>query len=116
MKDKTFGYSLPNYPLEEFLKNKDIQNNINYMYNLSETDKKNRAEINTFIEKNHLDSAISRINYIENIIEKKKSIDKIFIKALDNKDEGAAKKVIKYYDSEYDQEEAMKKLLNLEQK
>ena len=83
---------------------------------LSETDKKNRAEINTFIEKNHLDSAISRINYIENIIEKKKSIDKIFIKALENKDEGAAKKVIKYYDSKYDQEEAMKKLLNLEQK
>jgi len=83
---------------------------------LSESDKKSRIEINTFIEQNKLDSAIARINYVENIIEKKKAIDKIFIRALENKDVVSAKKVIKYYDSEYDQKEAMKKIFNLEQK
>jgi hypothetical protein len=83
---------------------------------LSKEDQKNKSKINSFLEQNKLDSAISKINYIDNILEKKKIIDKIFNKALEINDISSAKKVVNYYDGEYDKEAAMKKIIKLESK
>ena len=83
---------------------------------LSKEDKKIKSEINIFLEQNKLDSAISKINYIDNTIEKKKTIDKILNKAVEINDLPSAKKVINYYDSEYEKEEGMKKIFKLESK
>ncbi len=83
---------------------------------LSKEDQKIKSEINLFLEQNILDSAISRLNYIDNALEKKKDIDKILNKAIDNNDISSAKKVINYYDSEYEKEEAIKKIYKLESK
>ena len=49
-------------------------------------------------------------------IEKKKTIDKILNKAVEINDLPSAKKVINYYDSEYEKEEGMKKIFKLESK
>jgi hypothetical protein len=81
---------------------------------LSEEDKKLKTEIYLFLDQNKLDSAILRINYIDNVIEQKKIIDKIFNKAIEINDFSSAKKVINFYDSEYDKEEAMKKIYRLQ--
>ena len=80
---------------------------------LSEEDKKNKKEINIFLNQNKLDSAIIRINQIDNVLEKKKAIDKILTKAIENNDENSAKRVIEYYDSEIDKQEAMKKIFKM---
>jgi hypothetical protein len=83
---------------------------------LSKEDKKIKSEINIFLEQNKLDSAISKINYIDNTLEKKKTINKILNKAIEINDLPSAKKVIIYYDSEYEQEEGRKKIFKLESK
>ena len=83
---------------------------------LSEEDKKIKTEINLFIEQAKLDSAIAKINYIDNVIEKKKTVDKILNKAIEMNDLPSAKKVINYYDSEYEKDEAMKKIFKIESK
>ena len=63
---------------------------------------------------NQLDSAIVKINLMDNIIEKKKTIDKIFNVAIKSRDFENAKKVIKYYDNDIDRQESLKKIYNLE--
>ena len=81
---------------------------------LSQEDKQVKAEINELIEQNRLDLAVSKIDNIENPIEKKKTIDRIVNKAIENKDMSNAKKAISHYESNYDKDEALKKLINLE--
>ena len=83
---------------------------------LSEKDQEIKSEINLFLEQNKLDSAISKINYIDNILEKKKTVDKILNKAVEINDISSAKKVLNYYESEYDKEKAMKKIFKMESK
>ena len=83
---------------------------------LSEKDQEIKSEINLFLEQNKLDSAISKINYIDNILEKKKTVDKILNKAIEINDISSAKKVLNYYESEYDKEKAMKKIFKMESK
>lgn len=83
---------------------------------LNDEDKRIKTEINSYLDQNKLDSAIIRLNKIDNFLEKKKAIDRTVNKAIEINDIKAAKKAINYYDSEYEKEESMKKIFKMESK
>ena len=86
---------------------------IGVVYNLmplNKNDKKIKDEIILLLEKDQIDSAVNKVKYIDNTIEKKKSIDKILKRAIELKDFENAKKVIRYYDNDFDSDIAERKI------